>query len=114
MKPLTKDDLFAHDIGLIVKCDDWEKTGNQILENQEKAEKWNEFTKALDNPNSEHPLWIQSLEAMKIVERVKKRIEVLTVEIDMLTEKFKTCDTDETLKLIDLRNELQKIVERKK
>ncbi len=58
--------------------------------------------------------WKYSQECVKTVERLKKRIEVLTIEIDMLTEKFKTCDTDETLKLIDLRNELQKILEGKK
>jgi len=50
----------------------------------------------------------------RIVRLLKNRIEVLTIEIDMLTEKFKTCDTDETLKLIDLRNELQKILDGEK
>jgi len=74
MKPLTKDDLFAHDIGLIVKCDDWEKTGDQILENQEKAEKWDD----LSNPTSErYSEILNGLSGVagnnhKIVERVKE------------------------------------------
>ena len=50
-------------------------------------------------------------ECCDIVDRLKKRIKILTTEIDMLTEKYSTCDTTETLRLIDLGIELQKILD---
>lgn len=56
---LTRNDLFAHDIGLIVKCDDWEKTGDQILKWKEDAEDHKELLK---NHNR----------LLEIVERLKK------------------------------------------
>jgi len=61
---LTKDDCYANDNGLLVACSDWEKTTEQILKNQEDAEKLQQFLEH----NADYCI---------IVERLKKRIEEL-------------------------------------
>ena len=37
-KKIKKENCFAHDIGLLIKCDNWEQMEQQILQNQKLRE----------------------------------------------------------------------------
>jgi len=71
MEIITNQDLYANDNGLLVVCSDWEKTGSDILKNQEDAEKWREI-----EPRIVKPKWVKSTvnENKEIVERLKQLI----------------------------------------
>ena len=43
---LTEGNCFAHDVGLLIKCDNWEEIEKQILDDYEKARKWDELGKS--------------------------------------------------------------------
>lgn len=38
MKEIKKENCYAHDVGLLIKCDDWEQVEQQILQDQKLRE----------------------------------------------------------------------------
>ena len=49
-------------------------------------------------------------EIQNLKEKIQELIRQLTVRIDILSANYKTCDSDESLKLIDIRNDLKEIL----
>ncbi len=71
MIKLTVDNCFAHDVGLLIKCDNWEELEKQILDDYEKARKWDYLT--------EHGLTNEQVkQELTLVELIEKRIEHLS------------------------------------